>query len=90
MIRVFGTVPPFGSTKSGTGHTLGAAGAIEAVYSILSLKEQQMFPQLRFSGPIPETALRPETILRSAPLQHVMSNSFGFGGNCTSLIFSKS
>jgi len=90
MIRVFGTVPPFGSTKSGTGHTLGAAGAIEAVYSILSLKEQQMFPQLRFSEPIPETGLRPETTLRPADLQHVMSNSFGFGGNCTSLIFSKS
>ena len=88
MIRIFGTPPAFASTKSGTGHTLGASGAIEAVYSILNLFYQEAYPSLNFSSPIPETGLRPLTGYRRMGLEHVLSNSFGFGGNCTSLIFS--
>ena len=55
MIRLFEKVPPFSSTKSYTGHTLGAAGAIEAVYSILSLVHQEIYASLSFQNPIPET-----------------------------------
>lgn len=89
MQRLFGTPPPFASTKSNVGHTLGAAGAVEAVYSILSLDHQEVYAGLNFKEPIPETGLQPVQAYRKMPLQHVMSNSFGFGGNCTSLIFSK-
>lgn len=89
MIRIFGVPPPFASTKSSTGHTLGASGAIEAVYSILNLFYQEAYSIVNFSTPIPETGLRPLTSYRPMQLEHVLSNSFGFGGNCTSLIFSK-
>jgi len=89
MQRLFGTPPPFASTKSNVGHTLGAAGAVEAVYSILSLDHQEIYAGLNFQEPIPDTGLRPVQAYRKMPLEHVMSNSFGFGGNCTSLIFSK-
>lgn len=89
MIRLFKTAPPFASTKANTGHTLGAAGAVEAIFSILSLHHQEIYPGLHFSNAIEATGLKPETIYRQMPLQHIMSNSFGFGGNCTSLIFSK-
>jgi len=88
MIRIFGVPPVFASTKSSTGHTLGASGAIEAVYSILDLFYQEAYPSVNFSTPIPETGLRPLTDYRQMPLEHVLSNSFGFGGNCTSLVFS--
>jgi 3-oxoacyl-(acyl-carrier-protein) synthase len=88
MIRIFGTPPPFASTKSGTGHTLGASGAIEAVYSILNLFYQEAYPSMNFSTPMLETGLRPLTEYRPMKLEHVLSNSFGFGGNCTSLVFS--
>jgi 3-oxoacyl-(acyl-carrier-protein) synthase len=89
MIRLFGTPPPFASTKANTGHTLGAAGAVEAVFGVLNLYYQEIYPGLHFSNAIEATGLKPETIYRQGSLQHVMSNSFGFGGNCTSLIFSK-
>lgn len=89
MLRLFGTVPPFASTKSNTGHTLGAAGAVEAIYSILNIVHQELYPHLHFQQPIGETGLIPQTAYRAAVVDHVMSNSFGFGGNCSSLIFSK-
>jgi 3-oxoacyl-(acyl-carrier-protein) synthase len=89
MLRLFETVPPFSSTKSFTGHTLGAAGAIEAVYAILSLVHQEIYPSLLFHHPIPETGLIPIRLFAQEQIRHVMSNSFGFGGNCSTLIFSK-
>jgi len=89
MIRLFEKVPPFSSTKSFTGHTLGAAGAIEAVYSILSLTHQELYPSLLFLNAIPETGLIPVRQFIKQPMKHIMSNSFGFGGNCSTLIFSK-
>lgn len=88
MIRLFKNPPAFASTKSNTGHTLGASGAIEAVYSILNLAEQEIYPGLRFEHPIAATGLIPVQSYQKTALQHVMSNSFGFGGNCSSLIFS--
>ncbi len=89
MKRLFETVPAFASTKSNTGHTLGAAGAIEAVYCLLNLVNQEVYPGLRFETPIETTGLTPVTAYTQKKLEHVMSNSFGFGGNCSSLIFSK-
>ena len=89
MLNLFGTVPAFASTKSNSGHTLGAAGAIEAVYSILNLQYQELYPALNFKQPIPSTGLKPVIAYRKMELTHIMSNSFGFGGNCSSLIFSK-
>ena len=89
MIRLFENVPSFSSTKSFTGHTLGAAGAIEAVYSILNLFHQEIYPTLSFLNPITETGLTPVLRYSGKPMKHVMSNSFGFGGNCSTLIFSK-
>ena len=65
------------------------AGAIEAVYSVLSLLHQELYPSLQFREPIPATQFIPVLHYRKQAVQHVMSNSFGFGGNCTTLIFSK-
>ena len=89
MLKLFGNVPPFSSTKSNTGHTLGAAGALESVFAILSLYHGELYPHLRFNTPIPDTGLVPVKEFVKATLSHVMSNSFGFGGNCSSLVFSK-
>jgi 3-oxoacyl-(acyl-carrier-protein) synthase len=89
MKRMFTQVPAFASTKANTGHTLAAAAAIEAVYCILSLCNQEVYPGLRFKNAIAVTGLVPVLSYHKMPLTHVMSNSFGFGGNCSSLIFSK-
>ena len=83
-------IPPFSSTKGFTGHTLAAAGAIEAVYCVQSIQSQAILPNLNFSTPMIETGMVPETTFRSGvQVEYVLSNSFGFGGNCTCLIFSK-
>ncbi|TSA29729.1 MAG: beta-ketoacyl-[acyl-carrier-protein] synthase family protein [Bacteroidetes bacterium] len=88
--RIFNPVPPFSSTKTYTGHALGAAGAVEAVISILSIKHGMMFPDLNWSTPMKELKIRPVTnIVRDLSIRHVLSNSFGFGGNNSTLIFSK-
>lgn len=90
LLRVFNKVPKFSSTKAFTGHTLAAAAAIEAVYSILALQNNTIFPNLNFKTPMEEFQLIPETEVVSTELNYVLSNSFGFGGNCSTLIFSKS
>lgn len=89
--KVFRDIAPsFSSTKPFTGHTLGSSGALEAVFSILSIQHQVIFPNLNFLHQMKETGLKPETnLMRSQQLNHVLSNSLGFGGNNTSLIFSK-
>ena len=89
--RVFDPLyPPMSSTKSYTGHTLGASGGIEAVFSVLAIKHGIIYPNLRFKTRMSELPFEPETkFLTDQDINHVMSNSFGFGGNCTSLIFSR-
>ena len=89
--RLFGEMlPPLSSTKAYTGHTLGASGGIEAVFSLLAIDHQCVFPNLRFEKPIAETNIIPQQIFQHIDgITHVMSNSFGFGGNCSSLLFSK-
>ncbi len=82
--------PTMSSTKSFTGHTLGASGGIEAVFSVLSVSQNIIFPNLRLQTPMHEFSFAAETFLSvDKKIKHVLSNSFGFGGNCTSLIFSK-
>ncbi len=91
LIRLFGNhVPKFSSSKAYTGHTLGAAGGIEAVMSVLCIEHQMIIPNLHFTTPIVELGLVPETqFLQPVEVNNVMSNSFGFGGNVSSLIFSR-
>lgn len=87
---VFGNnVPLFSSTKSFTGHTLGASGGIEAVLSVLAITNKIIYPNLNFSSRMKELNISPVTdLIENAGVNHVLSNSFGFGGNNTSLIFS--
>jgi 3-oxoacyl-[acyl-carrier-protein] synthase I len=81
--------PKMSSTKSYTGHTLGASGAVEAVYSVLAIQQGTIFPNLRFTTAMKELPFQPVTAcLKNQRVRHVLSNSFGFGGNCSSLIFS--
>jgi 3-oxoacyl-[acyl-carrier-protein] synthase II len=77
------------STKSMTGHLLGAAGGIEAVFSILALKHQAIPPTINLDNPDPACDLDyvPKEA-RQTSVQHALSNSFGFGGTNATLIFS--
>jgi 3-oxoacyl-[acyl-carrier-protein] synthase-1 len=89
--RIFGNaVPPVSSTKSFTGHTLAAAGGIEAVLSVLAIQNNFIYPNLYFENAMPELNFKPETqLINTKIINHVLSNSFGFGGNTSSLIFSR-
>lgn len=89
--RLFGDqIPPFSSTKSFTGHTLGASGGVEAVFSALAIHHGCLFPNLRFETAMAGTDLSPQkTFQRGRDIRHVLSNSFGFGGNCSSIVFLK-
>ena len=83
-------LPPISSTKPFTGHTLAAAGGVEAVFSVLAIDRGVIFPNLNFKIPMAELEIVPQTKFQTGvKIDTVMSNSFGFGGNCSSLIFSK-
>ncbi|MBC6491882.1 beta-ketoacyl-[acyl-carrier-protein] synthase family protein [Flavihumibacter stibioxidans] len=88
--RIFGDAyPRMSSTKSFTGHTLAACGGIEAVYTVVSLRQQCLFPGLRIEVPvIDKPGVMVQVFEEDADIRHIISNSFGFGGNCSSLIFS--
>ncbi|HEU6449164.1 MAG TPA: beta-ketoacyl-[acyl-carrier-protein] synthase family protein [Verrucomicrobiae bacterium] len=82
-------VPPFSSTKRVFGHALAASGAMEAVVCVEALRRQQLPPNPGFEKCDPTIGLVPVTESHHAQLTHVMSNSFGFGGNNGVLIFSQ-
>jgi 3-oxoacyl-[acyl-carrier-protein] synthase-1 len=86
--RLFsGKVPLFSSTKPYTGHTLAAAGSVEAVFSLLALKHGTVWPNLNYVNVMPELDIEPVvTLMQDVRLRHVLSNSFGFGGNTSSLL----
>ena len=78
------------STKSATGHLLGAAGAIEAIFGILALRDQVAPPTINLDNPavVPVIDLVPN-VARHRKIEYVLSNSFGFGGTNASLVFGK-
>jgi 3-oxoacyl-[acyl-carrier-protein] synthase II len=91
MLGVFGeeTCPPISSSKSMIGHTLSAAGAVEAVIAILALTRGVLPPTINRAKPDPAIPLDVVPgVARPAALRHVLSNSFGFGGQNVSLVFS--
>ncbi len=89
LSRVFHSVPDFSSTKAFTGHTLATASSVEAIYSILAIQNGIVFPNLNFQTPMVEVDIKPQTEIKYKEINNVLSNSFGFGGNCSTLIFSK-
>ncbi|MCA0458032.1 MAG: beta-ketoacyl-ACP synthase II [Chloroflexi bacterium] len=81
---------PISSTKSMTGHMLGAAGAIEALFSILAIRDGQIPPTINLDNPDPDCDLDyTPNVARKHAVKHAMSNSFGFGGHNTVLIVSE-
>jgi 3-oxoacyl-[acyl-carrier-protein] synthase-1 len=90
IMRIFGNRIPFvSSTKAFTGHTTSAAGAVEAVISVLSLAYHFVPPNLNLHTAMADLSFKPTDKLVSCDLNHVLTNSFAFGGNDSSLIFSK-
>jgi len=87
ILQVFESVD-YSSTKGATGHTLGAAGGIESVLSLCALKEQKLLPNINWENTMDGYLLQPNLAIKEKAIRHVMSNSLGFGGNSTSLIFS--
>jgi 3-oxoacyl-[acyl-carrier-protein] synthase-1 len=87
--KLFGNkIPKVSSTKPFTGHTTSAAGSTEAIISILAILNKMIWPNLNLKEPMSElhfSAVR--ELLTNVDVDFVMSNSFGFGGNDTSLIF---
>ncbi len=78
---------PISSTKSVTGHLLGAAGAIEAIFSLLAIRDSVIPPTINYENPDPELDLDyVPNQARPQKLKYVMSNSFGFGGHNSTLI----
>lgn len=90
LLRIFSeNLPPVSSTKAMTGHTLAAAGGIEAVMSVLAIQHGWIFPNKNFNDAIEETGIVPVTELQTnKTIKHILSNSFGFGGNNSSLLIS--
>lgn len=90
MVRLFeDNVPLFSSLKPFIGHTLAASGGIEAVFSVMAINSGVLYPNLNFRTPMEGINLYPITAYQeNVQIKHVLSNSFGFGGNDTSLVFS--
>ena len=79
---------PVSSTKGITGHTLGAAGIVEAIFTALSLERQALPPNVGCASPDAALGVAVVTSLQPTALRHAMTNSFGFGGSNCSLVFS--
>ena len=81
---------PISSTKSMTGHLLGAAGAVEAISAILAVRDGVISPTINYHTPDPECDLDyVPNEPREAEIRYAMSNSFGFGGHNVALVFAK-
>jgi 3-oxoacyl-[acyl-carrier-protein] synthase II len=81
---------PVSSTKGATGHCLGGAGALEAMFCVLAVERQVLPPTINYETPDPECDLDYiPNVAREAKVRHVLSNSFGFGGQNAALIASR-
>lgn len=90
LIRVFGEhMPKVSSTKGMTGHTTSASGSVEAVICLLALQQGIVPANYGWKQPMKNGITPVTTCLKNIHLNHVMCNSFGFGGNDSSLIFSR-
>ena len=81
---------PISSNKSMVGHTLSAAGAVEAVFSLLTLQHQRIPPTINYA--VPDPAIPLDVVpnkARDAKVTHAISNSFGFGGQNVSLVMGR-
>ncbi len=90
--RLFGeNIPPLSSTKSFTGHTTSASGSIEAVLSIYAALKEQFLPvNLNWNTPMEEGIIPVTSSKSKREIAHIMTNAFGFGGNDSCLILSRS
>ena len=87
--RLFGSsLPPVSSTKGMTGHTTSASGAIESVISLLALRHRFIPANVGWHTPMDNGITPVSHVMPDTNLRHVMCNSFGFGGNDSSLIIS--
>jgi len=89
VVEVFGSATPCSSTKGATGHTLGAAGAVEAVIAALALRHGFIPGGAQTAATDPALRARYVRTGRDAPLRRVLSNSFGFGGSNCSLVLGR-
>jgi 3-oxoacyl-[acyl-carrier-protein] synthase-1 len=89
VVALFGERVPVNSTKGMTGHTLGAAGAVEATVSALAIEEGLIPPSPGTRALDPQLRARYEKAARAAKIDRVLSNSFGFGGSNCSLVLGR-
>ncbi len=76
------------STKSSIGHLLGAAGSVEAIFSILAMRDGVVPPTLNLENPSPNCDIDLVPLkAKERPVRYALSNSFGFGGTNASLVF---
>lgn len=90
LCRIFGSkMPPVSSTKSFTGHTTSASGSIEAVFCMLAMEHQFLLPNINWKTPMDEGIVPVTDTCPKREIRNVLSNAFGFGGNDSSMILSK-
>ncbi|RUA24160.1 MAG: beta-ketoacyl-[acyl-carrier-protein] synthase family protein [Bacteroidetes bacterium] len=80
-------IPAFASSKSYVGHTLGAAGALNAIYTLLAMQHSFLFENLNFDESIDGINEPIRKFTSNFPIQYAISNAFGFGGNNNSIVF---
>jgi len=87
--QVFGeSMPPVSSTKSMTGHLLGAAGAVEAIVCLLSIRDNRIHPNINYETPDPECPVNiVANSVKESRVDVALSNSLGFGGHNATLVF---
>jgi 3-oxoacyl-[acyl-carrier-protein] synthase-1 len=90
IMRLFGEdIPPVASIKAFTGHTTSAAGGFEAAVSIMAIQNSFLPVNLNFRNKMEELGFSPVTdSIAQKPVKHVLSNSFGFGGNDSAMVIS--